>query len=162
MPPSSDQDRRQAGARSEADAEPELRFTLPVDWVSPSLARERLRSWLRRQRWSPAQIDDLVLVVNEAVTNSIEHGYGLSAERARPPSAVQITCRVLTDPSGDRQVELVVRDQGRWRPPTEPGNRGKGLGLMRACSEHMTIDHDETGTTVTIVSRPIPPPLAPG
>ncbi|MGW5051873.1 ATP-binding protein [Actinokineospora sp. NPDC004072] len=161
MPPSSDQERRPAGAQADADAEPELRFCLPVDWVSPSLARERLKAWLRRHRWSPAQIDDLVLVVNEAVTNSVEHGYGASAERARPPAAIEVACRIRVDATGDRQVEMTVRDRGRWRPPTEPGNRGKGLSLMRACSERMELVHDDEGTTVTVLSRPIPPAVGP-
>ncbi|HEY0450844.1 ATP-binding protein [Actinophytocola sp.] len=170
MPPDSDQDKRQqphGTARPEPveTAPATVEFALAADWVSPSVARDRVRSWLRAHRWSPSHTDDLVLAINEAVSNSIEHGYGLvpldGAQPARTDGAVvEVRGRLVTDPDGSRRVEFTVRDQGRWlAPSTGATSRGHGVRLMRACVDNVTIDHGRHGTTVVLHSRPMPPPL---
>ena len=163
MPPSSEQDERDVQRDVASPPPTELRFALAVDWVSPSIARERVRAWLTRLAWSPAHVDDLVIVINEAVSNSIEHGFGIHPEhRAEPIAAhpdIEVSCRVLADAAG-RRVEFTVRDQGAWRP-VDPGptHRGKGFNLMRACSDRLDVRRDGAGTTVTALSRPVPAPL---
>ncbi|MFC5286383.1 ATP-binding protein [Actinokineospora guangxiensis] len=162
MPPSSEQDERDA-QREAAPSRPaptELRFALAVDWVSPSIARERVREWLTRLDWSPAHVDDLVIVINEAVSNSIEHGFGIHPDHPGPPNGphpdIEVFCRVLSQ-AGGRRVEFTVRDQGAWQP-VDPGptHRGKGFNLMRACSDRLDVRRDAGGTTVIAVSRPVP------
>ncbi|MCT2586921.1 ATP-binding protein [Actinophytocola gossypii] len=164
MPPSSDQDRRLEHDRSRA-AEATLQLVLDVDWVSPSIARDRLRRWLTAHRWSPAHVDDLVLALNEAVSNSIEHGHGLTAP-TRDDSAqpVEVHGRVVTESDGARHVELTVRDRGSWRAPADAhssagSSRGHGVTIMRACVEEVTVDRTDDGTTVVLRSRSVPPPL---
>ena len=162
MPPSSDQDRRLEDQPRTAEAT--LHFVLDVDWVSPSIARDRLRAWLVAHRWSPAHTDDLVLALNEAVSNSIEHGYGLSADPAPlalPEPPVEVRGRVVTEPDGTRRVELTVRDRGRWRPPVggSSSSRGHGVTIMRACTDEVTVERGAHGTTVVLRGRPVPPPL---
>ena len=156
MPPSSHRDRRHTAADS---AQSTLRFSLAVDWVSPSLARERVRAWLRQLAWSPSHMDDLTIVINEAVSNSIEHGFGLSPESAGLPEhrPIEVACRVVTEVPGERRVEFTVRDYGAWRPVrTGPTTRGKGFDLMRACTDRLDVRSESTGTTVVALSRPIP------
>lgn len=159
MPPSSDQDRRDV-TRSDS-ALSTLRFSLAVDWVSPSLARERVRTWLRQLGWSPSHIDDLTIVISEAVSNSIEHGHGLAPESPPPdPLAhrpVDVSCRVVADAPGERRVEFTIRDYGAWLPARDgPTTRGKGFNLMRACTDRLDVRRERTGTTVVALSRPIP------
>lgn len=165
MPPSSDQDERPIGPdrappeTTESGAET-LHVVLDIDRASPSIARDRIRSWLRGHRWSPAHVDDLVLAVNEAVSNSIEHGYDPRTADPYERPVVEVDGRVVTEPNGMRHVELTVRDRGCWLDPAlEKGTRGHGVRIMRACAEEVVIDHGDAGTTVVLRSRSIPPPL---
>jgi anti-sigma regulatory factor (Ser/Thr protein kinase) len=50
---------------------------------------------------------------------------------------------------------LAVTDTGRWLPPgTEPSPfRGKGIALMRAMMDHVSIDSGPAGTTVIMDVR---------
>jgi len=141
-----------------ADVGQTLDVVLAADWISPSIARDKVRAWLRANGWSPAHIDDLVLAVNEAISNSIEHGYRIGP--ADPPSGetIEISGGIHRAPDGSRRVEFTVRDRGAWLPPTEDGHstRGQGLRLMRACVEHLSVAGGTGGTTVTLHSRPVP------
>ena len=156
MPPSSE---RQLGNEpTRADAAQTLDLGLAADWISPSVARDRVRSWLRAHRWSPAHTDDLVLAVNEAVSNSIEHGYLVGLDDPPAPKTVEIHGTINRAPDGSRRVEFTVRDTGVWLTPSENGHstRGQGIRLMRACVDHLTIDGSDDGTTITLHSRPVP------
>ncbi len=165
MPPSSDQDERRIGPARRAvevsRSTPALDIALTTDWVSPSVARDRVRAWLISHHWSPAHTDDLVLAVNEAVTNSIEHGYGISPEAvatgpALPHATVEVHGEIAFDDQGRRYAEFVVRDRGDWRIPTSDATRGNGIRLMRACTADFTIQHSISGTTVRLRSHPLP------
>lgn len=137
-----------------------LHVVLDVDRASPSIARDRIRGWLRGHRWSPAHIDDLVLAVNEAVSNSIEHGYDPRVGDPDERPVVMVDGRVVTEPNGMRHVELTVRDRGAWLDPVvDKRTRGHGVQIMRACAEEFAIEHGDAGTTVVLRSRSIPPPL---
>ncbi len=63
-------------------------------------------------------------------------------------------------------LTLVVRDRGRWRPPPlDPGDRGRGLAIVRALMNVVDVDEATDGTTVTVRYRPAgldAPPVAPG
>jgi len=49
----------------------------------------------------------------------------------------------------DRDVHIRVADAGSWKtPPADPGNRGRGLLLMRTLSEQVDLDGTAHGTTV--------------
>jgi anti-sigma regulatory factor (Ser/Thr protein kinase) len=135
-----------------------LDLDLAADWISPSVARDRVRAWLRANGWSPAHIDDLVLAVNEAISNSIEHGYEIGPDDAPSMATVQIHGMIHRASDGSRHAELTIRDNGTWRPPTDDDHttRGQGLRLMRACVDHLVIDGHPHGTTVIMHSRPTP------
>jgi anti-sigma regulatory factor (Ser/Thr protein kinase) len=65
---------------------------------------------------------DLVLAVNEAASNAIEHAY----PAADPADLVMMS--FWTDP---HHLYVEVADHGRWRPPdtdTNPGYRGRSCG----------------------------------
>jgi anti-sigma regulatory factor (Ser/Thr protein kinase) len=137
---------------------------LAAEWVAPSIARDRVRQWLTAHRWSPAHLDDLVLAISEAVSNSVEHGYGISADDTITRSAVTVPSgtievhgNVITNPHGVRRVEFTIRDHGRWVPPAACcGSRGHGITIMHACAAEVIIDHSADGTTVVLRSRPLP------
>jgi anti-sigma regulatory factor (Ser/Thr protein kinase) len=125
-----------------ADRTPPLEMSTPGDNEHSVELRHRLQDWLAEQSLSESCQQDVVLGTYEALANAVEHGY-----RASVPAGT-VTLRVSVR---DGQVEAVVTDHGRWRPPpADPGYRGRGFALIDALADHWTIDHDATGTTVTI------------
>jgi anti-sigma regulatory factor (Ser/Thr protein kinase) len=101
--------------------------------------RHQLASWLQSAEVPDEQVADIVLSINEACANSIEHGY-----RQRKPGKVRIDAE-----NDGARVHLKVTDGGSWKPAsTEPGVRGRGLLLIRAVSDWLEMDCTPSGTTV--------------
>lgn len=106
--------------------------------------RHRLAAWLRAVDVPEALAGDIVLVVNEACTNCIEHAY-----RGHPVGTILLETKI-----GDGEIRARITDSGSWKTPAaNPGNSGRGLVLMRALSEAMQLDNTPTGTTVDITFR---------
>jgi anti-sigma regulatory factor (Ser/Thr protein kinase) len=166
MAPPSEQDEQPLGAAAErqrgahAAAPSALALSLGAEWVAPSIVRQRVEQWLRALCWPPAQIDELVLAVSEAVSNSVEHGYRVPSDVVDHPGIVAVRGRVLPEADGYRRAEIVVHDDGDWREP-EAGisSRGHGMLIMRTCTDRFSIAHGADGTTVVLLGRPTPPPL---
>jgi serine/threonine-protein kinase RsbW len=140
-----------------------MEAVLPGEWVAPSIARDRVLRWLTTHQWSPDHRQDLVLAISEAVSNSVEHGYGvcagdtISSVLTAPPNTIELYGKVITDRDGVRRVEFTIRDYGRWAPlAVLCDRRGHGMTLMRACTDEVIIDHTADGTTVMLRSRPLP------
>jgi anti-sigma regulatory factor (Ser/Thr protein kinase) len=103
--------------------------------------RHQLSGWLHGAGVAEERVADIVLAVNEAVANSIEHGY-----QGRKPGKV----RVNGENDGAR-VDLKIIDKGKWKPAaTDPGVRGRGLLLIRAVSDWLELDCTPKGTTVSM------------
>jgi PAS domain S-box-containing protein len=103
--------------------------------------RHQLAGWLHGAGVAEERVADIVLAVNEAVANSIEHGY-----QGRKPGKV----RVNGENDGAR-VYLKIIDKGKWKPAaTDPGVRGRGLLLIRAVSDWLELDCTSKGTTVSM------------
>ena len=103
--------------------------------------RNQLSGWLRGAGVAEERVADIVLAVNEAVANSIEHGY-----QGRKLGKV----RVNGENDGAR-VDLKITDKGQWRPAAaDPGVRGRGLVLIRAVSDWLELDCTPKGTTVSM------------
>jgi PAS domain S-box-containing protein len=106
--------------------------------------RHRLSEWLRAADVPDALVDDIVLVVNEACTNCVEHAY-----RGHNVGTMLLEVKAV-----DGEIQARVTDSGSWKTPAaNPGNSGRGLVLMRAISDMMEIDSSPTGTTVDITFR---------
>ena len=122
-----------------------LRIEVPA--VAEQLAeiRRRLTDWLEPIGVSAAGIADIVLVVNEACTNCIEHAYRDGDAGA-----------ILVDASHEYgQIVIDVIDHGAWKnPPNQPSTRGHGLPIMRAMSAGMDVKSSSEGTTVRLTFDP--------
>lgn len=106
--------------------------------------RHRLAAWLQSAGVPHALTADIVLVVNEACTNCVEHAY-----REQTAGTMLIEAQV-----SDGEVRTRVTDSGSWKTPAaNPGNSGRGLLLMRALSDAMELDDTATGTTVDLTFR---------
>ena len=49
-------------------------------------------------------------------------------------------------------MEIVTRDHGRWRPPSE-GEGGRGLMLMRGFMDSVDVESGPEGTVITLRKR---------
>ena len=146
-----------AGEQAAGTAEPLIppsvvfELVLGADPAALSLIRDRLRRWLGTHGWPDAECEDLLLAVSEAASNAAEHAY---------PPGVQGTIEIdgrITEMSDDaREIELTVRDHGRWRPiPELPENRRRGIPLMRAVVADLVIEGTGQGTRVMMRGRPV-------
>ena len=101
--------------------------------------RHRLATWLRAAEIPEALAADIVLVVNEACTNCVEHAY----------RGHQVGTMLLEAEVTDGHVGTRITDAGSWKTPAaDPGNSGRGLVLMRALSDTMEVHSSPEGTTV--------------
>lgn len=159
MSPPSEYDERPPAPRPVVGrAAPELVATLAADWAAASVARERLGRWLRDLDWPPAQRDELVLAASEAVSNSVEHGYGVPHDVVDHDGLVTMRATVEMERDGHRRVRIVVADAGGWvERDGSRDRRGHGLTIMRACTDELTVDGTAEGTTVVLHSRAAPP-----
>jgi anti-sigma regulatory factor (Ser/Thr protein kinase) len=114
-------------------------------------ARRRFASWLDELAWPAAERDDILLAVNEALDNVADHAY--------PPGLIgraHLNSWQVVEHSR-RHVVAVVTDWGRWKPPPqEPGYRGRGLLMMDACTDNVVVQPSRRGTTVILISAPVP------
>jgi serine/threonine-protein kinase RsbW len=132
-----------------------LRLALPADPVTASVVRLQVREWLTAWCWPEDELDEIVLAVSEAVSNAIEHAYV-----HQPLGVVEVRGGIETTPEGQYRATMIVRDHGRWRPPPRDNeNRRRGIPLMQACMESVTIGqppHDQVGTWVVLRSKAVP------
>lgn len=106
--------------------------------------RHRLAAWLRGAAVAKPLITDIVLAVSEACTNSVEHAY-----RDQEPGELTVTAQI----DGAEILARVV-DRGSWKPaPAAPRTRGRGLTVMRAVAERVSVEGTLAGTTVDMCFR---------
>src|SRR5919206_1771257 len=106
--------------------------------------RRHLGAWLARLGMGGQDRVGVMVAVGEATANAAEHAY-----RGVEPGRMQVTAAVDVD----GLLTVTVRDQGRWRPPDrDPGDRGRGLLIMRQLVDGVVLQ-GEHGTTVTLSMR---------
>jgi anti-sigma regulatory factor (Ser/Thr protein kinase) len=104
--------------------------------------RQAMRTWLSLH--SVCQPDDVVLAVDEAVANAIEHaGYG------RPePAFIDVVAR-----KEGESIRVEVTDRGYWRPRQSDDTRGRGLKIIQAVMDDVQVDTTSSGTCVVMQRR---------
>ena len=109
--------------------------------------RNAFAQWLRDNFALDAErFNDVLLAVNEALTNSAEFAYVTSAE----PGTMSVTANY---DSADRRLEVLVSDHGAWLekvPDGKPNTRGRGIELMTALADRISIDRQTSGTRVRL------------
>jgi anti-sigma regulatory factor (Ser/Thr protein kinase) len=125
-----------------------LEVTFPAESAQLAPVRHRLRTWLGQLDIAPQVAQNVLVAAGEACANAIEHGH-----RSTPGERVSLTAFVTAE-----DLHLAVTDTGSWRTPrTSQGgtmrSRGRGLPLIRALMQRVTIDTGTTGTTVSMRMR---------
>lgn len=118
--------------------------------------RETLRDWLTERNWAEHGSADVVLALDEALTNVVRHGY--QSEPGRP-----IVVDVEALPANERGpgVKLVIRDWARQVPlekicgrdleDLRPG--GLGVHLIRSLMDDACYEHADGGGMRLTMSR---------
>lgn len=121
----------------------ELEFPADVAELAPS--RTALRTWLGSAGVDAEQTLDVLIAAGEALANAIEHGH-----RDLPGGTVRLKATAFAD-----DLHVTVIDTGTWKAPADAPalHRGRGLGLMRALMQDVTIDSQATGTRVHMQTR---------
>ena len=100
--------------------------------------RHTLRRWLRARGADELTVTEMILAVNEACANAIEHAY--------PPGPAAFE---LTAVESAGQATITVRDGGRWRPAPR-SDRGHGLKIIGAGMDELDVRTADEGTTVVM------------
>jgi PAS domain S-box-containing protein len=120
---------------------PNTPFRIENDATANQLAdiRHRLTTWLRAGGVPDPLVSDIVLAVNEACTNSVEHAY-----RGYDPGKILAEAEIENS-----EVRARVVDSGSWKTPAaDRSTGGRGLPLIRAVSDRVELDCTPAGTTV--------------
>jgi len=129
-----------SGQRSPEDLHIEFRAR------SDELQRVRalLRAWLAGTNLGPDRAYDLLLAVNEACTNSVEHGHRGDGRT------------VVLHATAVHSIRITVSDGGTWRASRaeEGTDRGRGLPMMNALMPGTCVVSGADGTTVEFVVSP--------
>jgi anti-anti-sigma factor len=106
--------------------------------------RRRLGSWLEGLGMGEQDRVSVMVAVGEACANAAEHAY-----RGTEPGPMSVAAHVDVDGI----LTVRVRDQGSWRPPDrDPGDRGRGLMIMRQLVDRVVLEEGQ-GTTLTLSLR---------
>lgn len=117
--------------------------------ASAAHLRDQFGTWLRERGVPALQTNEILLAVNEALANCVDHAY--SDHHAVGTMAVQADF----EPS-DGCLSVCVTDHGTWRQPgphRKNDRRGRGVVLMHAMADHCTINGRLDGTTVCLDYR---------
>src|SRR5436190_3640227 len=119
----------------------ELRLELPTNRTALGYARRQLGRWLEQAGATPAEAFDIQLASHEACANAVEHAYQFGE------ALVQLEGRLV-----DGEVSLRVSDTGVWREQSPP-ERGKGIHLMEALMDAISVNTGPDGTEVLLRRR---------
>jgi anti-sigma regulatory factor (Ser/Thr protein kinase) len=112
--------------------------------------RVEVRRWLAPLALPGDAEIDLLLAVNEAASNCVEHAY--------TPATVDDTVE-LTFWTEPRSVCVEIVDHGAWRAPCgQPTGRGRGIEIMQRLIPVVLIHYDRRGTRV-LLSHLLPGPV---
>jgi serine phosphatase RsbU (regulator of sigma subunit)/anti-sigma regulatory factor (Ser/Thr protein kinase) len=116
---------------------PRLHLELDAEPDELSVIRRSLERWLESAYVDERDAYRVTLACNEACMNAIEHGFGTAARR------FELDAELV-----GAEVDIKVRDHGRWREPRDPD--GRGMGMMRALMDDVEVTPGPDGTTVRL------------
>jgi serine/threonine-protein kinase RsbW len=119
-----------------------------ADAITAAHLRRALQRWLQQMTRASADMhDDIVLGVNEALANCVEHAYrgrdGVGAMRMQADYY-----------PAEQSIRVCVSDRGTWRSHAVRDRHdplaSRGIMLMHALADHCSIDSGRGGTTVCL------------
>ena len=103
-----------------------------------------VRRWLVSIGLTGETQEDVLLAVNEAASNSVDHAY--------PAATADDTVELIfwTEPD---TVCIEIVDHGAWHTPAAKSERGRGILMMGRLMDSVLIHHGPTGTRVLLQCR---------
>jgi serine/threonine-protein kinase RsbW len=114
-------------------------MTFPNEPEALRALRHQFQEWLEVGGSPVREAEALVLAVNEAAANAIEHGY------REAQGNVEVTAEMR-----DHVVEVTVTDRGSWLDADPEPSRGRGLSLMRTLMDEVDLQAGPGGTRVVL------------
>jgi anti-sigma regulatory factor (Ser/Thr protein kinase) len=110
--------------------------------------RHLLERWLRDLCWPTTERINIVVAVNEALTNVADHAY----PRGSTVGGAQLYAWEAVE-QGQCRIVVVITDYGRWKPAAVDADyRSRGLSTMAACMDSLHLEVTPRGTTVVMSS----------
>jgi anti-sigma regulatory factor (Ser/Thr protein kinase) len=122
----------------------------PADAHTAAHARTEFSTWLRRYCHLGTTVGhDVLLAVNEALANAVEHAYAGTSGNVDLAAGYDVNRHTLS---------VTVEDHGQWIPPAPVADarysqRGRGFVLMRALADEFAVDSSAEGTRVCLTWR---------
>lgn len=127
--------------RSPRPAAPPLHLEIPAQAQHLAFVRHKMTHWLDGIGISEELAADILLVVVEACSNSIEHAY-----RNAELGVVRVSAHL-----DGTAICITVDDSGHWKAELIPDRtRGRGMPLMRAMSTRFELSTGPSGTSVSM------------
>ncbi|MCR6487983.1 SpoIIE family protein phosphatase [Amycolatopsis sp. OK19-0408] len=126
---------------------PPLALDFPAHPDSLASTRHWLRAWLGNVALDEELAQDVLVATGEACANAVEHAYpGEAGAEENAHLAARLTGAHLV---------VTVTDHGHWKqpPPDNHVLRGRGVPMMEALADTVTVRHGAAGTTVTLEWR---------
>lgn len=125
-----------------------LKLDFPAESARLAGVRTALRGWLAQCDVDTRTAQNVLVAAGEACANAIEHGH-----RFAPAGLIRLSADVTAE-----NLHLTIADTGRWKNPAPEATpyRGRGLMLMRALMNAVTVTTGAAGTTVGLRARITP------
>lgn len=110
--------------------------------------RRSLDRWLQQSVQGSTELrDDVVLSVNEALANCVEHAY----RGCRTVGTIRLQANYDYE---NQSLSIAVSDRGTWHRPVsrraDDPRASRGIKLMHALADHCIINAKADGTTVCL------------
>ena len=141
----------------------ELRLDLPAAHSAERLARAVMQQFVQREGVPLSEVDSLLFVASELLSNAVDHGGGGSAmEESEAPPSVRVQFLLRVRPDG---WEMRVSDQGGGDPervqaliddqdlPGPEDERGRGFFLLKSMLEGLAVERSEDGLGLAFIAR---------
>ena len=145
------------GGKTRTQPMPDVKFCLVFqrETLSVPVMRRVLGDTLRRLGVDDESVYDILLAATEACTNVLTHGGRRVRDYTVVTSLGAVSCQVEV---ADNGVGLSPRELGEADPQqasiTQLPESGRGLAVMRACVDNVTLDsRPGRGTVVTMRKR---------
>ena len=118
-----------------------LEVEVPAKAEQLATVRHLIRRWVTANGGADDDCAAFAIAVTEACANSVEHAYG-------PGNAsIQVRAALV-----DGEATVTIGDRGGWRE-ARGENRGRGIPVMRAFMDDVSIEAGDQGTTVELRRR---------
>lgn len=122
-----------------AAMQPDYRCHLVAGAGELAGVRADLRVWLENRGIGTGVATDVILAVDEAISNAIEH--------AGPAESAPVEVAAQFDHD---DLVMLVSDRGAWKERSQRREGGRGFTIMRALVDEVRIETSRSGSRVQL------------